>query len=69
MLCQFLPRSAAQQSTARHSAAQRSTPHLDALLSDRIKGRGGFIQDQDGRVLQNGASKGDSLLLAATAGS
>ena len=48
--------------TAAHQAAERLT---DRLLGLAVKRRGGFIEQQDRRVLQESARDGDALPLAA----
>ena len=47
---------------ARH---QRRQGALDQALGLGVQGGGGFVQDQDAGVLQDGAGDGDALLLAA----
>ena len=47
---------------ARH---QRRQGGLDQPLGLGVQGGGRFVQDQDARVLQDGAGDGDALLLAA----
>ena len=38
---------------------------LDGLLGAAVERRGGFVEDQDRGVLEQGAGDGDALLLAA----
>ena len=38
---------------------------LDLVLGEAVERRGGFVEDQDGRALENGARDGHALLLAA----
>ena len=38
---------------------------LDFALGAGVQRAGGFVQQQDGRILQDGAGDGDALLLAA----
>ena len=45
-----------------HEDAQR---RVDALLHLDVDGAGGVVEDQDGRVDQQGAGDGDPLALAA----
>ena len=38
---------------------------LHLLLGDGVEGAGGFVEDEDGRIAQDGAGDGDALALAA----
>ena len=38
---------------------------LDPLLGFRVQGRGGFVEERDARILEDGASDGDALTLTA----
>ena len=48
--------------TALHDVVQRV---LDGSLGDGVQGRGGLIEDEDLRVLEDHAGDGQALLLAA----
>jgi hypothetical protein len=43
----------------------RGYSHLDFAFGGCVDGRGGFVAQEDGRVLEQGARDGDPLLLAA----
>ena len=48
-----------------HAAAEAAQAPLDGLLGGAVQGRGGLVQDQDARALEDGAGEGHALLLAA----
>lgn len=48
----------------RFAARKRRDRVLDEVFVFRVDARGGLVEQDDGRILENGAGNGDALLLA-----